>query len=225
MTEVTLLKMLTLALGDAHHGARFSSLLAQTLYNDYGDSEILELNETLRKINEERIQKHLHAEDGSPNWKEWEHPRDKGKFTNKGEEYSGAGEHSETRTDNHNDFNNLLGKEYKGYKGQEAIHKLLFEKQGHIKAAFHRNDIGDIDLIWGDDTCGLQHIIKRRSEQGTNIDDFFSNISEVITKGAISNGRVGRFEIFYEKKVAVIAPEIRSNKLCFLLTAYKRRKP
>ncbi len=58
------------------------------------------------------------------------------------------------------DISKLLGKEYKGFKGQDAINKLLAEKQGHIKAAFTRSDIGDIDLLWGNDDIGLQHIIK-----------------------------------------------------------------
>ena len=43
----------------------------------------------------------------------------------------------------------LLGEEFKGYKGQEAVNKLLQEKRGHVKGAFHREDMGDIDLLWG----------------------------------------------------------------------------
>lgn len=77
----------------------------------------------------------------------------------------------------------LLGEEFKGVKAQDAVNKLLRKKQGHVKGAFHREDIGDIDLIWGDDTCGLQHIIKRREEQGINPKGFVQDLAEVVEKG------------------------------------------
>ena len=50
---------------------------------------------------------------------------------------------------NHEHYVNIYGKEFKGYKGYSAILKLLKERKGHIRAAFHNKDIGDIDLIWG----------------------------------------------------------------------------
>lgn len=77
----------------------------------------------------------------------------------------------------------FLGEEFKGYKGQKAIDKLLKEKRGHIKGAFHRDDIGDIDLLWGNDDLGLQHIVKRRKEQGIDSENFLQDISSVIENG------------------------------------------
>ena len=118
----------------------------------------------------------------------------------------------------------LLGEEIKNVKGQEAVNVLLEKKRGHVKAAFIRDDIGTIDLIWGDETCGLCHIIKRREMQGINPIEFLSDIEDVITYGTISKNSKGRFEIFFNKKVAVVSPELRNNKLTFLLTAYKTRK-
>lgn len=118
----------------------------------------------------------------------------------------------------------LMGTEYPGYHGQEAINKLLQEKKGHIKNAFTREDIGGIDLIWGDDTAGLKHIIKQREKQNVNSSEFLANLSDVIEKGRISKNAKGRFEIIHNGKIAVVSPELRGKEITFLLTAYKTRQ-
>lgn len=101
------------------------------------------------------------------------------------------------------------------------------EKRGHVKGAFHREDIGDIDLIWGDDTCGLQHILLHREEQGIDAQEFVQDLAEVVEKGNyIKRNDKGNFEFQHDRKVAVVSPELRGNKLTFLVTAFKtRRKP
>ena len=152
--------------------------------------------------------------------------RESGKF--KGEDLKKAGkgdgkpkEDTEEKTAAPS-IETLLGKEYKGVKGQAAVDKLLKEKQGHVKGAFHRDDMGDIDLVWGNDDCGLQHILKRRGEQGIDTDEFMQNLSEVVEKGNFrkKNAR-GNFEFMHEGKIAVISPELNGNKITFLLTAFK----
>lgn len=121
-----------------------------------------------------------------------------------------------------NSIGELLGEEFKTVKGQAAVDKLLKEKHGHVKAAFHREDIGDIDLVWGNEYLGLQHIITRREEQGIDAKDFVGNLSEVIEKGNFRKKNVrGNFEFIHNGKVAVISPELRGNKIIFLLTAFK----
>ncbi len=150
----------------------------------------------------------------SNEFKENEHPRDKdGKFTSAG------------KTDDR--LNEVLGEEYKGYKGQEAIDKLMKEKRGHVKGAFTRKDIGDIDLIWGNENMGLCHIIKRRKEENSNmdIDKFLSNLTEVIEQGRfLKINDKARFEFGYNKKIVVIEPKDVNGKTTFLLTAFKRSK-
>lgn len=96
------------------------------------------------------------------------------------------------------------------------------EKRGHVKGAFRREDLGDIDLLWGDDTCGLQHIIKRREEQGINAKEFVQDPADVVEKGKYRKRNTkGNFELLHNGKMAVVAPELRGNKLTFLLTAFK----
>lgn len=176
-------------------------------------------------------------------WDEDKHPRDNsGKFTDKQgstgyskEQLSKARNNlkiriaeykqSEKEKQISSELDNLLGKEYVGVKGQAAIDKLMQERQGHVKAAFHREDIGDIDLIWGSDSVGLQHIISRRKEQGINSTEFIKDLADVVNKGDFKRkNERGNFEIEYGRKIAVIAPEYHGNKITYLLTAYKTRK-
>lgn len=131
----------------------------------------------------------------------------------------------EGNNDNQPSLEEILGQEYKGYKGQAAIDKLLQEKHGYIKGAFHRDDIGDIDLLWGSDTLGLQHIIKQREAQGININEFLGSISDTIEKGVyFAKTNRGDFEFINNGKIAVIAIEYHGSKITYLLTAFKTRK-
>ena len=104
-------------------------------------------------------------------WNEKDHPRNEdGEFVEKIKSYNDMSieELKEEATEGEpisEELVDLLGVEFKGYKGQDAVNKLLEEKQGHIKGAFHRDDIGDIDLIWGNDNVGLQHIIRQREKE------------------------------------------------------------
>ena len=119
----------------------------------------------------------------------------------------------------------LLGEEFKGVKGQAAVDKLLKEKRGHVKGAFHRDDIGDIDLLWGNDALGIQHILKQRTAQGIDGDTFLKDLSQVIEQGTFSGkSDRGNFEFLHNGKMAIIAPEYHGNKIVFVLTAYKTRK-
>ena len=147
-------------------------------------------------------------------WDESKHPRaENGQFSGGGSSQNNAA-----------DISGFLGTEYQG-KGQAAIQKLRQEKNGYIKGAFHRSDIGDIALVWGNDDVGLKHIIKRREEQGIDVDLFLEDIDEVIEKGNIQKSQeTGNFEIWHNKKMAVISPEFKGNQLMFLLTAFKSRK-
>lgn len=131
----------------------------------------------------------------------------------------------EAEEDETQDISELLGEEFKGVKGQQAVDKLMKEKRGHVKGAFRREDLGDIDLLWGDDTYGLQHIIKRREEQGINAKEFVQDLAEVVEKGKYRKRNAkGNFELLHNGKMAVVAPELHGNKLTFLVTAFKTRR-
>ena len=124
----------------------------------------------------------------------------------------------------------ILGEGFKGYKGQDAVNKLLQEKHGHIKSAFHRDDIGDIDLLWGNDKLGLQHIIKQREEEKQeHSQEIMEHLVDAIEKGEFKqkNDR-GNFVFSYrESEVqyrAIIAPEYHNHKITYVLTDFRRGK-
>ena len=80
----------------------------------------------------------------------------------------------------------VFGKEFKGYSGAKAVEKLMQEKQGFIQGAFSRNDIGDIDVVYGEVTdpkahkgYGLAHIFDKHPEITPE------TISEIIDKGTL----------------------------------------
>lgn len=87
-------------------------------------------------------------------WNETEHDRDKdGKF--KG---NGGG----NKPDDDKGIDTEYGEAFPKYSGKpkEAIEHLLKVRRGYVPAAFRRNDIGDIDLVWGNRWYGLRHIEK-----------------------------------------------------------------
>ena len=133
-------------------------------------------------------------------------------------------EQAEPEGTTQSDVDRLYGEEFKGYKGQAAIEKLLKEQRGHVKGAFHRDDMGDIDLVWGTDTAGLQHIISRRLMQGVDVSAFLQSLSEVIETGKVRRKTSrGDFEVMHEGNIAVLATSYHDSKIQFLLTAYKTR--
>lgn len=126
----------------------------------------------------------------------------------------------------HPSLSEFLGEEFKGYKGQEAINKLLEEKRGHIKAAFHREDIGDIALAWGDEYQGLAHLIKSRTEKNPyKVDLILENLTEAIEKGVLRKGKSGNFEIWHNKIMVIVRPDYYGEDLRFVVTGFKQRGP
>ncbi len=73
-------------------------------------------------------------------------------------------------------------------KAKEAAKFLRKNRGGYLKGVFHRDDIGNIDLVWGNDKAGLQHIIRRHIEE----QDDFDSINEAIDAigQTIQNGKI-----------------------------------
>ena len=130
------------------------------------------------------------------------------------------------------ELDELLGEEFKDLKGQVAIDKLMSEKRGHVKGAFHRDDIGDIDVFWGNDNVGLKHIIKQRfnekseiNEATQHVDDVLKHIEETVDKGVFrKQNQRGDMEFVYNGYGVAIAPTYHNNKITYLLTAYKNKR-
>ncbi len=148
-----------------------------------------------------------------------------GKFGHEGRpgHVVGSGEGGgKTKNKEYQPLKKLLGKEFTGVKGQKAVEKLLQEKQGHVKGAFTRQDIGDIDLVWGNEKQGLCHILARRNQEGIDTGEFVMSLADVIENGScVLNPNTKRFEISKSGKKAIIdfrEDETASSR--FVLTAF-----
>ncbi len=125
--------------------------------------------------------------------------------------------------------------------GQGAVKKLLAEKQGQVAGAFYRDDLakatgtGEIDLVWGDSTKGLQHILERRAadfekqgltkEQATQkaLEFVENDLNDIIAKGNISFSKVMN-RVFFDTDTqkAVIALDYDSKDRKWVLTAFNK---
>ncbi len=112
------------------------------------------------------------------------------------------------------------GPNYSEFKndGLGAINKLLETKKGFVAGAFHKEGLGDIDLVWGNKDYGLEHILKRRIEsyikKGLNPEfaeqralNLVRMIPEAIEKGKVGRDAQGRLKI--ETKDILVA--LRDN--------------
>ncbi|MCQ2984696.1 DUF3519 domain-containing protein, partial [Helicobacter pylori] len=112
------------------------------------------------------------------------------------------------------------GHHYSEFKGDGlgAINKLLETKKGFVAGAFHKEGLGDIDLVWGNKDYGLEHILKRRIESyiKKGLKPKFAEqralnlvrmMPEVIEKGKVGRDAQGRLEI--ETKDILVA--LRDN--------------
>ncbi|UFG19761.1 DUF3519 domain-containing protein [Helicobacter pylori] len=103
-------------------------------------------------------------------------------------------------------------------KMMAAINKLLETKKGFVAGAFHKEGLGDIDLVWGNKDYGLEHILKRRIEsyikKGLKPEfaeqralNLVRTIPEAIEKGKVGRDAQGRLKI--ETKDILVA--LRDN--------------
>ena len=120
----------------------------------------------------------------------------------------------------------LFGNIYDQFKGKvkEAVEFLLKHKSGDLLGVFHRDEVGDIDLVWGDDNKGLQHIINGhilvKDPDFKNIDEAISRIDDIVKNGKVIKD--GEAKIVFEKDGyrVVISKNINGKKKNWVLTSY-----
>nr|WP_280635402.1 DUF3519 domain-containing protein [Helicobacter pylori] len=105
------------------------------------------------------------------------------------------------------------GHNYSEFKGDGlgAINKLLETKKGFVAGAFHKEGLGDIDLVWGNKDYGLEHILKRREsdaiDKGMSREEskkyaleIINNIPNIISNGKLSKDDLGRLKIEFKNQ-------------------------
>ncbi|EPY1733851.1 hypothetical protein ACW983_001723, partial [Campylobacter upsaliensis] len=115
-----------------------------------------------------------------------------------------------------------FGVNFEGFKGKEAIEKLLEEQRGQVKGAFYKEGLGEIDLVWGDENFGLRHIIEQRTKQWGEEKalKFISHLNENIEKGQIVEVQKGRAAIKTDLTTIILDKKENNN---FVLTAFRDR--
>ncbi|EFV4048595.1 DUF3519 domain-containing protein, partial [Campylobacter jejuni] len=119
-----------------------------------------------------------------------------------------------------------FGKNYTEYyhDGKGALQKLLIEKQGQVAGAFHRKDLGDIDLVWGaegssrSDGYGLSKIVKYHNEVLHQIDN-------IINEGELKRDNKGRLNIEYKNSIIGLRDNWKEekNKNHWIITSHSKR--
>ncbi|RTJ96085.1 hypothetical protein C3H43_01435 [Campylobacter jejuni] len=122
-----------------------------------------------------------------------------------------------------------FGENYAEYyhDGKGALQKLLIEKQGQVAGAFHRKDLGDIDLVWGEvidkikhKGYGLAHIIDKHPDLELNI------IPKIIENGEIAQrkNREKSFNIVFKDYILGINKGFnKSGENQWIVTAFEKK--
>ena len=115
---------------------------------------------------------------------------------------------------------NVFGDEITIKNNEDAISALFQNKEGFIRKAFHRKDIGDIALAWGNNQIGISHIIDSRKKNKQPIRPLLQDLKNVVEQGTLEREDNGDFIITLKTKIAIIRPFFDNDNLQFLLTAY-----
>ena len=96
---------------------------------------------------------------------------------------------------------------------------MLKNKSGDLLGVFHRDDVGDIDLVWGDrkKNSGLDHIIEKHIERlkdFSSAEEAIQVIEDVINNGQIDEKKSKWDKVFIEKDgyAVVISKNVRNEK-------------
>ncbi|WP_459177988.1 PBECR3 domain-containing polyvalent protein, partial [Helicobacter felis] len=113
-------------------------------------------------------------------------------------------------------------KEFEG-KGAQAVAKLLKEKRGQVAGAFYREDLGYIDLVWGQsgtgksDGWGLSKIAKYHHE-------VLDNLEELIQTLPIVKETANCYQLENTNYKASIRKDFEGVAGNWILTAFEKRE-
>ncbi|MDR2472861.1 MAG: hypothetical protein LBD53_04745, partial [Tannerella sp.] len=102
-------------------------------------------------------------------------------------------------------------------KAKEAIAFLANKKEGDAVGVFHRNELGDIDMVWGsaENKQGIEHIIDKHSEKKNDfnsIEDAASVIDDVIRNGTITKDKADKATIEKDGYKVVVSKNVRDTQ-------------
>lgn len=125
----------------------------------------------------------------------------------------------------------VFGNIYDQFKGKvkDAFDFLMKHKSGDLLGVFHRDEVGDIDLVWGNENGGLSHIITKHVGEGKDFETpekAIEKIEEVLKDGeVIQNGQM-RYVVSKDGYRVAIRKDFDGEKKNWVVTAidYNRTK-
>ena len=71
------------------------------------------------------------------------------------------------------------------HDGKGAINKLLTEREGQVAGAFYRKELGDIDLVWGNEQIGLNKILAKHKADFDDFGGVANGLKKIIDDGKL----------------------------------------
>lgn len=120
---------------------------------------------------------------------------------------------------------NRFGNIYNWVKGQfqSAASFLNNLKSGYLRGVFYRDGIGNIDMVWGNEKAGLQHIINKHIEEAddfNSVEEAMQVINETINNGTISQQGTNISLDYNGYRVSIA----QSNEGNWVLTAFDKTR-
>ncbi|WP_163534141.1 hypothetical protein [Helicobacter suis] len=106
---------------------------------------------------------------------------------------------------------------------QGAIAKLIEAKEGQVAGAFYREDLGDIDLVWGNSKMGLAHILERRTQQygEEKALKFIQELPRMVEQSKVYKNTTDKIELITPEELVVIGKRDQNR---FIITGFKDRR-
>lgn len=144
----------------------------------------------------------------------------------------GKNKSSEPKPIGHSTF----GSVYNQFKGKvlQAVKFLVNHESGDLLGVFHRNDVGDIDMVWGNEGCGLCHILNKHinDKDFPTVKDLVSRIEDIINKGEVDerHSNADKLVLVKDGYLVTIRRNVREKGIKiadknWVLTAYNKDAP
>lgn len=127
-----------------------------------------------------------------------------------------------------------FGSVYNQFKGKvlQAVKFLVNHESGDLLGVFHRKDIGDIDMVWGDDGGGLCHILNKNinDKDFPTVKDLVSRIEDIVNNGKVDFSNGDKMVLKKDGYVVTIRRNVREKGIKiadknWVLTAYNKDAP
>lgn len=109
----------------------------------------------------------------------------------------------------------FFGNVYNQFKGNvmHAVKFLAKHESGDLLGVFHRKDVGDIDMVWGDEGGGLCHILNKHinDKDFPTVKELVSRIEDIVNNGVVDFSDGDKIVLKKDGYVVTIRRNIRDK--------------